>query len=68
MGGTTYTITIASGIVYMKAITTLLRRDVSVAHATEADLKAATDEVMKDKPAINSILKDAKQSYKDTKK
>jgi len=68
MGGTTYAITIASGIVYMKAITTLLRRDVSVAHATEADLKAATDEVMKDKSAINSILKDAKQSYKDTKK
>lgn len=68
MGGTTYAITIASGIVYMKAITMLLRRDVSVAHATEADLKAATDEVMKDKSAINSILKDAKQSYKDTKK
>jgi uncharacterized protein (DUF697 family) len=68
MGGTTYAITIASGIVYMKAITMLLRKDASIAHASEADLRTAADEVMKDKSAIASILKDAKQSYRDTKK
>lgn len=68
MGGTAYAITIGSGVVYMKAITMLLRRDVPVARATEADLKAAADEVMKDKSAVSSILKDARRNYKDAKK
>ena len=63
MAGTVYALTIAAGIVYMKAITKLLRAK-SAHQVTEADLKDAADDVLKDKAAIQAIVKDAKKSYK----
>jgi uncharacterized protein (DUF697 family) len=63
MGGTVYALTIAAGIVYMKAIAKLLRS--KTAHeVSEADLKDAADHVLKDKAGIRAIVKDAKKSYK----
>lgn len=58
-----YAVTIASGIVYMKAITALLNSKNTT--FTEADFKAATDEVMKDKETITEILKEGKAEYKN---
>ena len=63
MAATVYALTIAAGIVYMKAVTKLLRAK-SAHQVTEEDLKDAADEVLSDKDAIQSIIKDAKRSYK----
>ena len=52
MGGTTYAITIASGIVYMKAVTKLLNRNVSTEHVQDVDLKSAADEILRDKDSM----------------
>ncbi|MEA2561489.1 MAG: hypothetical protein QOH06_2993 [Acidobacteriota bacterium] len=62
MAATVYGLTIAAGIVYMKAIAKLLRAK-SAHQVTEADLKDAADEVLKDKAAIRSIVKDARKGY-----
>ena len=64
MGTTIYAVTIASGIVYMKAITALLNSN-RTGVFTEADLKSATDDVMKDKEAMKTILKEGKNEYKN---
>lgn len=64
MGTTIYAVTIASGIVYMKAITKLLSSEKKV-EFTESDLKSATDEVLKDKDTIKTILKEGKEDYKN---
>ena len=66
MGTTIYATTIAAGIVYMKAITKLLRSK-KVGEFTEADLKAATDEVIKDKDDMKTIIKEGKEEYKRRK-
>ncbi len=63
MATTIYALTIAAGIVYMKALTRLLRAK-SADQITEADLKDAAHDVLKDKAAIREIVKDAKKSYK----
>jgi uncharacterized protein (DUF697 family) len=67
MAGTTYAITVASGIVYMKAVAQLLSAK-SADKVSEADLKAAADEIIRDKASIQAILKDAKKDYKEEKK
>jgi uncharacterized protein (DUF697 family) len=67
MAGTTYAITIASGIVYMKAITKLLNRNLAADNVHAADLKTAADEILRDKDSMKTILKDAKKDYKDSK-
>jgi uncharacterized protein (DUF697 family) len=67
MAATIYSITIAAGIVYMKAVTKLLNAK-SAHHVSEEDLKAATDEVLKDKNAVRRIIKTAKKNYQETRK
>ena len=64
MATTIYSITVASGIVYMKAVTALLNSK-NTDDFTEADLKSAADEVMRDKNVIRDILKEGKDEYKN---
>jgi uncharacterized protein (DUF697 family) len=61
--GTTYAITVASGIVYMKALTALARRTSSVEDVSEEDLKTATDDVMRDKKLVQSMIKGNKREH-----
>lgn len=63
MAATVYALTIAAGIVYMKAVTKLLRAK-SAHQVTEEDLRYAAEEILKDKATIRSIVDDAKKSYK----
>jgi uncharacterized protein (DUF697 family) len=63
MAGTVYAVTIAAGIVYLKAITHLLLKK-AAANVTDSDLKAATDEVLRDKTEIKDILKESKANYR----
>lgn len=63
MGATIFGVTIAAGIVYMKALTLVLQRD-DPASVSEADLKDAAATVMKDKAALKDIIKSAKKDYK----
>lgn len=66
MAGTVYAVTIAAGIVYMKAITHLLKKK-TASSVSESDLKSATDEILRDKSELKDILKDAKANYKADK-
>jgi uncharacterized protein (DUF697 family) len=66
MAGTVYAVTIAAGIVYMKAVTKLLQKK-TAANVTESDLKAATDEILSDKSELKDILKEGKAGYKSGK-
>lgn len=68
MAGTAYAITIASGIVYMRAVAALIRRKGASANTTAEDLKSAADEILRDKGAVKSMLNDAKAEYDSTKK
>jgi hypothetical protein len=65
MSATVYAATIAAGYVYMKALAALLKNK-SAGQVKEEDLKAAVATVMKDKAAVQSIFKSAKESYKQT--
>lgn len=64
MAATIYALTIAAGIVYMKALTKLLHSK-AAQDITEADLKSATDGIVRDKTAIKTIIDEAKRNYKD---
>jgi len=64
-GGTIYGVTIASGIVYMKAIAKLLRAN-GTRPPSDAELKAATDEVLRDAAEIKRDIDEASASYKKT--
>jgi uncharacterized protein (DUF697 family) len=64
VAGTIYGVTMASGIVYMKAVAKLLQSKERT-EFTEADLRSAADEVLKDKVAMNTILKEGKVAYKN---
>ena len=66
MSATIYAITIAAGIVYMKAVAHLLRSN-AASNLGEADLKAATDEIVRDKASMEAMLKEAKEAYKHDK-
>ena len=66
MGATIYGITVASGIIYMKAISKLLSTQNS-GQVNEENLKTALDEIMKDKQSVQTILKNAKEGYKEAK-
>lgn len=66
MGATIYGVTVASGIIYMKALTTLLSSKKSGA-VNEENLKTAVNEIMKDKQSVQTILKTAKEGYKEVK-
>lgn len=63
MGATIYAVTIVSGIVYMKAITALLRRQ-NPNDITADEVRAAAEAEMQDKDAIKTILRDVKKGYK----
>lgn len=65
MSATVYGATIAAGYIYMKALAALLKNK-SAGQVKEEDLKAAVATVMKDKAAVQSIFKSAKESYKQT--
>lgn len=65
LSATFYTVTIASGIVYMKALTLLLNQQSSL---TEVDLKAAMDAFVSDKSAMRQIFTEANNEYETAKK
>lgn len=63
MGATIYSITLASSIVYMTALTKLFKVKATTTFSSD-DLKAATDEALKDKSALKATMKEAKAGYK----
>ena len=63
LGATIYGITLVSGIVYMRALTALANRK-NMADVSEADLKSATEEAMRDKNEIRDMIKEGRKSYK----
>jgi uncharacterized protein (DUF697 family) len=65
MAATVYGITIVSGIVYMRAVAALLRRK-AASQVTETDLKAATEEIMRDKDKIKEMIKEERAGYRPT--
>lgn len=66
MGATIYGVTMTAGIIYMKAISKLLSNKNS-SQVNEENLKTAVEEIMKDKQSVQTILKTAKEGYKDVK-
>ena len=62
MSATIYAVTIASGIIYMKAISKLLNTK-KTQQFNEEDLKAAVDEIMDDKKSVQTIFNTAKEGY-----
>lgn len=64
MGSTVYAVTLASSVIYMKALTKLVAsRATTGCGLTEKDLKAAIKETMKDKDLIKTVMDDAKAGY-----
>jgi len=66
MMSTVYAVSLAAGVVYMKAVARLLRSK-SAGDISEADIKAATDEVAADKDALEEVIEEAKRDYKRNK-
>lgn len=66
MGATIYSVTLVSSIVYMTALTKLFKVKASGTFSSE-DLKAATDEALKDKASLKAAMKEAKASYQPEK-
>jgi|GEM_PF-1786997 len=66
MGATIYGVTLTAGIIYMKAISKLLSSKNS-GQVNEENLKTAVDEIMKDKQSVQTILRTAKEGYKEAK-
>jgi uncharacterized protein (DUF697 family) len=62
MGATVYGITIASGIIYMNALTRLAKRKDAGSISGE-DLKSAMDEELKDKQKMKDMVRSAKKDY-----
>jgi len=67
IGGTIYTLTVASGIVYMNVLTELFNSSVSPNACTEEEFKAKPNDAISDLD-IDPIKKEAKNSYKKSKK
>ncbi len=69
MGSTVYAVTLASSVIYMKALTKLVASKVNTnCEMTEKDLKAAIKETMKNKGLIKTMMDDAKAGYAEEKK
>jgi len=64
LSATIYGVTIACGVVYMKALATLLSQNTEL---TEVNLKAAVDAALKNKETIKQAYKEAKDDYKTAK-
>lgn len=62
VGATIYGVTIASGIIYMKAVTKLLESK-NGSQINEQNLKNAMDELLEDKASVQQIYNAAKSSY-----
>ena len=68
MGSTVYAVTLASSVIYMKALTKLLASKVkNNCEMTEKDLDAAVKETMKDKDLIKTVMAEAKAGYAEEK-
>lgn len=68
MGSTVYAVTLASSVIYMKALTKLLASKVkNTCEMTEKDLDAAVKETMKDKDLIKTVMAEAKAGYAEEK-
>jgi uncharacterized protein (DUF697 family) len=63
MGATIYGLTVASGIIYMKAISMLLNKK-NLGEISESDLRAAAAEQMADRNALKDLIKSLKKGYK----
>jgi uncharacterized protein (DUF697 family) len=63
VGATIYGVTLLSGYVYMRAVAELLTRK-SAGSISEADLKAATADQMKNKSAMRDFVKEAAKGFK----
>jgi uncharacterized protein (DUF697 family) len=61
MAGSLYTITIAAGIVYMRALAMILKQK---SELTEVNLQAVVDALVGDKNTMKQIVKDAKKESK----
>lgn len=68
LAATMYSITLTAGVVYMKALAALKELEDDWSDVDERDMKNAVDEVLNDKDAIDKMMKDSKQEYKDNKK
>lgn len=69
MGSTVYAVTLASSVIYMKALTKLVASKVKTnGELTEKDLKAAIKEALKDKDLIKTVMNEAKADYDAEKK
>jgi len=70
MGGVLYAATLASGYVYLKALTLAIAMsggDLSKNNDIETNLKKAVDDILSDNEMIKSFIEAAKDSYKDEK-
>jgi uncharacterized protein (DUF697 family) len=65
MAASLYGVTLAAGIVYMKALTFMLNQS---SELSEVNLKAAVDSLVQDKQGIQTILNDANREYRSAKK
>lgn len=66
MSTTIYAITIAAGVVYMKAVAHLLKSK-DIAGISEADLRSATDKIVQNKASMDEVLREGKETYKRDK-
>jgi len=66
MAGVSYSLTWASGLIYLKVLTKLAKRGVALSDADAATLKRAAKDIM-DNEDIKSVLKEAKQQYATSK-
>ena len=67
IGGTIYSLTVASGIVYLNVLTEIFNSGVNPNQCSEEDLKNMANDVISDID-IEAIKKEAKKSYKNSKK
>ncbi|WP_169752465.1 hypothetical protein [Campylobacter mucosalis] len=62
-GGVSYAITLVSGIVYMKLLTTLFKSNKNINEINESELKNMADDIIKNEN-IDEMMKKAKSGYK----
>jgi len=59
-----YTVTLAAGIVYMRVLAALLKKESKL---TEVNLKEAVDSMLKDSGAVKQVIKAANREYRSAK-
>jgi len=58
-----YALLLASGYVYMRILTAVFKKN-RTGNVSDAEMRAAMDDVLKDKAGINDFVQEAKSSYK----